>query len=250
MDLILSGSDNGKQVFALLSNGSKGQAVFEELKLKSKNGTWSFIPSSRRSVKIRFIDQNRQIIETPQNGEKLYFGTQNKDGLYNPLRVQDGNLVFEDHSVDDRTVYLEVPPGLNFKYNDIRGKNWIYAGKQTLSSLLDTGLFNVRLSLSPSDLDPNNNQVIVGKCIPDCIGKFSSEDDGCGGVCPDKCSGDCGGKCPGKCPEGYQCSRDTLGNFKCVPNNGLETENILLIIGMVIILILIIMILVIYFRRR
>ncbi len=175
---------------------------------------------------------------------------------------------------------IRLPPAAGFEArragrplgNDIRGRNWILVNGQSLVSILDIPLLAPKITLTPylNGLDPNNSTIIVGNsCIPNCIGKKCTEDNGCGQPCNcspgftcnsttgncdriadvEPCKGQtvCGGnngKCPGTCSNNGKCQRDVNGYFKCISDTTLGTNTLIFLIGIAIIIILIIAILI------
>jgi len=276
--LILSGSISGEQAYAALSHGDENRCVFEEIQMVPDNGKWKFTyPNGIIPIAcLVFIDDQRKLVDQPQINQKLYLGTLGTLGRYLPLQVDQGELVFQDVGPNDRTLYLQVPTGSNFKFNDIRGRNWIQVGGKPLTSLLQIDLSPMRLSLSPMKngiLDPNNTQVIVGDpCLGDCTGRKCTEVNNCGQVCgcpvgfvcnpetgfcertgPCVADGSCGaenGKCPGICPQGQKCIRDVNGFWKCLPNLIQSTNTIIFLIGVLIIIILFIIVIALWMKRQ
>ncbi len=269
LSLVLSGSDSKNELYAVLEL-SEQRTEFAPLILQPEGDKWIFTSLDPISpIGLNFVDRDRQPIN-PRTNRRLYLAHCNPDGIYLPLRVDNGELIISDSPIDDRTVYLQVPAESNFGYNDIRGRNWIQVGGNPLAGLIEIGLQAVGLSLSPLKdglPDPNDRTIIVGNpCLPNCVQKKCTEDNGCGQPCScppgfacnaetgncdrlkKPCDGECKGDCPGRCPNGQNCRSDSNGHFRCVPSD-LNSDAISFLIGILVIIILIILILIVWYLK-
>lgn len=189
---------------------------------------------------------------------------------YYPLKIIGGNFAFVDENPDQNTVKISVPSGQNLKTNDTQTDSFLKVGDNLLSDIIRSCS---KLYLSPylnneHVPDPNENIIIVGSsCIPNCIGKKCSDDDGCGNICgcgdpSEICNpqnglcesppptpicettndcGDNGGICQGPCPNNQNCTRNVDGFAECLK----KTPSVsLAIFGIIFILFLVLFILV------
>ena len=213
-------------------------------------------------AQLTLIDQNRQPIYLPliiNNPITLYLGIQNYNCPQNylPLKINQRNFQFEDTAIDDLTVRIEILGGKNLRWNDIRTRSLLKVGEEYLVDLINGPKFQcLKIFLSPyrnssvkpnccnnsNILNPFLNDIMVGSnCVPNCLGKSCSDDNGCGsqcgcingqicnpaaGICQNSIPGPvcnlynlCGqgaGKCIGFCINGKICQRNIDGFAQCI----------------------------------
>lgn len=278
----LTGIKSTSLEYSVLCHTDGSNTIFQTINLEPIDDKWVVTNTPESTSILTFVDKAGNVVGSQSitglaTGMKLYLAAMDSSNNYHCLKFVNKELIFEGKIPDGKTVYLEVPEGTNFSWNDIRGRNWIRVVNRPLTDILKIGL-----SLTPfndcdyksvqTSLDINNSTVIIGSdCIPNCIGKKCNDDNGCGKPCgcpknqqcdqeTGKCSGQkcklnepCGsngGRCPGKCPKGKTCKRDPNGRWFCGTEDTLSSTNIAIISLVCVILILLLIILILIIVRQ
>lgn len=138
--------------YSLILSGSYEQNIISAyLDVECKFHKINYYTSENKPVSnIILLDYKKEPVTKLYNDTKYYFATICKDtNKLKLLKIDENSLVFKDEDIDYRTIYMEVPWGQDFKFNDIRGRSFILVNNKPLIEYLGTDIVQPRLSLSP-----------------------------------------------------------------------------------------------------